>query len=72
MDRVRIKFRGVQSVRKHPKVKLQMTVQPKPYLESIGREELARSVNLCKTRKGLLRETMNFFVDSFKELEGPK
>ena len=57
-------------MRKNPKVKLQMTAQPRPYLESIGREEVARSANFSKTRKGLLRGATDFFADSFKELEG--
>ena len=72
MERVRLKIRGVQSVRKNPKIKLQMTVQPKPYLESLGREEMSRSFNVVKTKRPLLRDTTNLFADSFKELDDPK
>lgn len=72
MERVRLKIRGVQSVRKNPKVKLQMTVQPKPYLDSLGREEMSRSFNVVKTKRPLLHDTTNLFADSFKELDDPK
>lgn len=72
MERVRLKIRGVQSVRKNPKVKLQMTVQPKPYLESLGKEEMSRSFHVVKTKRPLLRDTTNLFADSFKELDDPR